>query len=237
VRERFAHFGSKNALNIMGLGDSLVERLLADGLVKLPTDIYRLTVKQLEKLPRFGEKSAQNLLAELTKSKTAPLWRFIHALGIRHIGERGSQILAAHFSSLKALSLASAEELTSLNDIGPEVAKSIQDFFQNPLNKKFLGDLMGEELGLSPSPEQLNTAEDAPLIGQKFVITGTLTNYTRAEAKALLQAHGAQVMSSVSRETNYVIAGDAAGSKLTKAEELGVKILSEEDFAAMVEAE
>ncbi|UQZ90339.1 DNA ligase (NAD(+)) LigA [Deltaproteobacteria bacterium Smac51] len=236
VRERFAHFGGKNSLNIMGLGDSLVERLLADNLVKIPTDIYRLTLDQLKVLPRFGEKSAQNLLMELEKSKTASLWRFIHGLGIRHVGERTSQILAERFKSLKALEAASEEELTSLNDVGPEVAYSLEEFFNNPLNAAFLADLTGDELGIRPTVEEPAAGAAAPLSGQKFVLTGTMANYTRAEAKSRIQALGGQVMSSVSKETDYVVAGEAAGSKLTKAEALGLKILSEDDFTKLLAA-
>ncbi|MDR2947372.1 MAG: NAD-dependent DNA ligase LigA [Candidatus Adiutrix sp.] len=236
VRERFYHFGGKNALNIMGLGDSLVDRLLSDGLVKIPTDLYRLTVEQLQALPRFGEKSARNLLDELEKSKTAPLWRFIHALGIRHVGERTSQILAERFSSLDALGAASEEELTQINDVGPEVAAGLAEFFNQPLNAPFLADLTGGELGIRPTIEEAGAGSGPkPLAGKKFVLTGTLTTFTRAEAKARLTALGGQVMSSVSRETNFVVAGEASGSKLAKAVELGVTVLSEEEFVKMLD--
>lgn len=238
VRERFFHFGGKNALNIMGLGDSLVDRLLTDKLVAIPTDLYRLTFEALAVLPRFGEKSARNLLGELEKSKTAPLWRFIHAFGIRHVGERTSQILAEHFESVEALQKATLEELTTINDVGPEVAASIVDFFQNPSNEKFLADLTNPELGLKPSLEpQAASGGPKPLAGKKFVLTGTLTGLTRAEAKARLMALGGQVMSAVSRETDFVVAGEAAGGKLAKAEQLGLKILSEGDLAKLLEGE
>ncbi len=233
VRERFAHFGSKNALNIMGLGDGLVKSLLAEALAKIPTDLYRLSLEQLRALPRFGEKSAQNLLAELEKSKTAPLWRFIHALGIRHIGERASQILAERFRSLKDLFAATEEELTALSDIGPEAARSIEEFFRNPLNEKFIKDLTGGELGIEPGREPVAAPAGSLLSGQKFVLTGKLAGFTREEAKARIQSLGGQVMASVSRETNYVVAGEEAGSKLAKAATLGVKILSEDEFISM----
>ncbi|MDR1044538.1 MAG: NAD-dependent DNA ligase LigA [Candidatus Adiutrix sp.] len=236
VRERFYHFGGKNALNIIGLGEQLVERLLNDGLVKIPSDLYRLTFEQLARLPRFGDKSAQNLLDSLEKSKTAPLWRFIHALGIRHVGERTSQILAGHYPSLKALGRASEEELTGLSDIGPEVAASLVEFFHNPLNGQFLADLESSELGLSPAAAEAPAAAGTPLRGRKFVLTGTLSAFTRAEAKARLAALGAQVMSSVSRETDYLVAGEAAGGKLAKAEGLGVTILNEEEFIELIGA-
>lgn len=236
VRERFYHFGGKNALNIMGLGDSLVDRLLAEKLVKIPTDLYRLSLDELKVLPRYGEKSAQNFLDELEKSKTAPLWRFIHALGIRHVGERTSQVLAERFPSLEALGRASEEDLTRINDVGPEVAAAIAEFFHNPLNADFLADLTGGELGLAPSTDEPGAdSGPKPLAGKKFVLTGTLASFTRAEAKARLAALGGQVMSAVSRETDYVVAGEAAGSKLAKAEQLGLKVLSEDGFAKLLE--
>ena len=235
VRERFFHFGGKNALNIMGLGDSLVDRLITENLVEIPTDLYRLTLDDLKVLPRYGEKSARNLLDELDKSRTAPLWRFIHALGIRHVGERTSQILAERFPSLRALGQAAEEELTQINDVGPEVAASIAEFFHNPLNEKFLADLTGEELGLNPSVDEPGSnSGPKPLSGKKFVLTGTLTSFTRAEAKARLTALGGQVMSSVSKETDFVVAGEAAGSKLTKAEQLGVAVLSEDELVNLL---
>ena len=234
VRERFYHFGGKNALNIIGLGDKLADALINEQLVKIPTDLYRLTLEQLQTLPRFGEKSARNLLDSIEQSKTASLWRFIHALGIRHVGERTSQVLAEHFPSLTAIGEAGEEELTSLNDVGPEVALAVRDFFQNPLNHDFLSDLTGPELGLAPTRQEAAAGSDAPLSGLKFVLTGTLSNFTRAEAKARLTTLGGQVMSAVSRETNYVVAGEAAGSKLKKATDLKVAILSEEDFAELV---
>lgn len=233
MRERFYHFGGKNALNIIGLGDKLVDVLISDKLVKLPTDLYRLTMDQLKILPRFGDKSARNLLGSIEQSKTAPLWRFIHALGIRHVGERTSQVLAERFSSIAALGEAGEEELTSLNDVGREVAMAVREFFQNPLNHAFLADLTGPDLGLAPTLEVAAAGADAPLNGLKFVLTGTLNNFTRAEAKTRLAGLGAQVMSSVSQETDYVVAGEAAGSKLAKAGELGVPVLFEDDLALL----
>ncbi len=235
VRERFYHFGGKNSLNIVGLGDSLVNRLLSDGLVKIPTDLYRLTFDQLAGLPRYGEKSARNLLAALEKSKSASLWRFIHALGIRHVGERTSQILAERYPSLEALGRAEEDELTSINDIGPEVAASIIEFFGTPLNRSFLADLEDGSLGIRPTVEKTEVGPWAPLSGKKFVLTGTLATFTRAEAKARLSALGGQVMSSVSRDTDYVVAGEAAGSKLSKAEALSIPILDEEAFIRLID--
>jgi len=234
ARERFRHFVGQTALDITGLGEKLVEQLLLAGLVKIPTDVFRLTLADLLALPRFAEKSALNLLAALEKARTAPLWRFIHALGVRHVGERTSRTLAENFPSLAALRQATAEELTSLNDVGPEVAASLEEFFHNPLNEKFLADLTGEELGLSPQPPDPAESRPGPWSGKKFVLTGTLVRFTRAEAKARLTALGATVLSAVSRETDYVVAGEAAGSKLAKARELGLAILDEEEFERLL---
>ncbi|MDR2935524.1 MAG: NAD-dependent DNA ligase LigA [Candidatus Adiutrix sp.] len=230
VQEKFYHFGSRNALDITGLGEKLVAQLLAAGLVRIPTDLFRLTLADLTALPRIAEKSARNFLAALEKARTAPLWRFIHALGVRHVGESTSRTLAERFSSLADLRQARAEELTGLNDIGPEVAASLEEFFRNPRNERFLADLTGGELGLAPRPPDPAETRPGPWSGKKFVLTGALVRFTRAEAKARLTALGATVLSSVSRETDYVVAGEAAGSKLAKARELGVNILNEEGF-------
>jgi len=236
VQERFYHFGSQNALDITGLGEKLVKQLLAAGLVHIPTDLFRLTLADLTALPRFGEKSAKNFLAALEKARTAPLWRFIHALGIRHVGESTSRTLASRFSSLAGLGRARAEDLTSLNDVGPEVAASLEEFFQNPRHERFLADLTGTELGLAPRPPDPAESRAGPLSGKKLVFTGTLTRFTRAEAKARLTALGAAVLSSISRETDYVVAGEAAGSKLAKARELGVNIINEEEFEGLLQS-
>ncbi len=234
VQERFCHFAGKSALDIAGLGDKMTEALLEARLVAIPTDIYRLNLEQLLSLPRMGKKSAQKLLEAIDKSRSAPLWRFIHALGIRHVGERGSQALAERFESLEALSQATEEQLTAINDLGPEMAASIRDFFRDPRNKKFLDDLLSPQLALAPSRSE-RAAEGAALAGLKFALTGSLELFTRAEAKARLSALGAQVMSDVSRQTDYVVAGEAAGSKLSKARSLGVEILTEQDLSAILE--
>ena len=234
VRERIIHFGSKNTLDITGMGESLVDLLLKEKLVRIPTDLYRLTLDQLKVLPRFGEKSAKNLLNSLEESKTAPLWRFIHALGIRHVGERTSQILATHFTSLTHLTQAREEDLTAIGEIGEEVGNCIREFFQNPAQSQLVADLTGGDLGINPTKEEPMGEDDRPLSGLKFVLTGTLSTMTRAEAKARLTTLGGQVMSSISRETDYLVAGESAGSKLARAESLAVPVLSEADFATML---
>ena len=234
VRERIIHFGSKNALDITGMGESLVDLLLKENLIKIPTDLYRLTLAQLKVLPRFGEKSAKNLLNSLEISKTAPLWRFIHALGIRHVGERTSQLLAEHFTSLANLAQAQEADLVGIGEVGEEVGNCIQEFFQSPAQSQLLADLTGGDLGIDPTREEMASEDNRPLAGLKFVLTGTLATMTRAEAKARLSALGGQVMSGISRETDYLVAGESAGSKLARAESLAVPVLSETDFATML---
>jgi DNA ligase (NAD+) len=233
IQARLLHFAHKSALDIEGLGDKVATLLLEEKLVSQPTDLFRLTLPQLESLPRFGKKSAQNLIAAIAKARTQSLWRFINGLSIRHVGERSSQILASHFGSLKALSEATMEGLLSLNDIGPEVAKSVLDFFQSPLNHSFLADLMGGALGIEPTVEA--PAAEGALSGKRLVLTGTLPNLTRAEAKARVVAQGGRVLSAVSKETDYLVAGDAPGSKLEAARKLGVPVLDEKAFLELVE--
>ncbi|MDR2459335.1 MAG: NAD-dependent DNA ligase LigA [Deltaproteobacteria bacterium] len=233
IEERLIHFASKNCLDMDGLGPKLINLLIKENLVTLPTDLFRLKGQDLESLPRLGKKSAENILSSIEKAKTSDLWRFIHALSIRHVGERVSQILADQFKSLKALSEASLESLMSLGDIGPEVAKSVVDFFQSPLNGPFIEDLLGEELGLDPQKPIEQKA--GSLWGKKFVLTGTLPTLTRAEAKARIAAKGGRVLSSVSKETDFVVAGEATGQKLSKAMELKIPVLDEENFLKLLE--
>jgi DNA ligase (NAD+) len=234
ILARLIHFADKGALDIEGLGERGAQILLDAGLVKQPTDLFRLRPYQLVDLPRFGKKSSQNLIEAIDKAKTQSLWRYINGLSIRHVGERSSQILAAHFKSLEALSEASLEELTTLSDIGPEVAQSVLDFFQSPLNRSFLSDLMGEELGIEPSLDL--PAAEGTLRGKKFVITGTLPNLTRAEAKARITAKGGRMLTAVSRKgTDYVVAGESPGSKLDDARKYNIKIIDEKEFLEMME--
>jgi DNA ligase (NAD+) len=232
IEARLIHFAHKNALDIEGLGQKVAEMLLSSGLVRQPSDLFRLSLEKLRVMPRFGEKSAANLIASIDKARHQSLWRFINALSIRHVGERSSQILASHFASLKALSEATMDQLQALNDIGPEVAKSVLDYFQSPLNHSFLADLMDPGL-VEPSLEA--PASGGGLQGQRFVLTGTLSSMTRAEAKARIAAKGGRVLSSVSKETDFVVAGEASGSKLANARKLGLAVLNEDDFVKMLE--
>jgi DNA ligase (NAD+) len=232
IQQRLMHFASKNALDIDGLGPKLAALLLSSGLVKSPTDLFRLTGDALTSLPRLGEKSAKNLLASIEKAKTAELWRFVHAMSIRHVGERASQILADAFKTLPGIIEANEESLLALEEIGPEVAKSLRDFMGNPLNASFLEDLTGESLGISPTPPE--PLKKGGLSGKRFVLTGTLPTLTRSEAKARIISKGGRVMSQVGKDTDWVVLGESAGKKLSEATKLGIKTLSEEEFLELL---
>ena len=233
-RERLRHFASRLALDIEGLGDKLVDQLVTEGLVQSPVDLYGLTQEQLAGLERMGEKSADNLLAALEASKETTFARFIYALGIREVGEATAAALAARYRTLARLLEADVESLQDVEDVGPIVAAKIIDFFSTPDNRKLAVDLH-EEIGVEwPTPGALDD-EAPPLVGQTWVLTGTLTAMTRNEAKARLNALGAKVAGSVSKNTSCVVAGPGAGSKLAKAEELGIEVIDEETFVARLE--
>ena len=233
-RERLRHFASRLALDIEGLGDKLVDQLVTEGLVRSPVDLYGLTGEQLAGLERMGEKSADNLLAALAASKETTFARFIYALGIREVGEATAAALAARYRTLARLLEADVESLQDVEDVGPIVAARIIDFFSTPDNRKLAVDLH-EEIGVEwPTPDALDD-EAPPLVGQTWVLTGTLTAMTRNEAKARLNALGAKVAGTVSKNTSCVVAGPGAGSKLAKAEELGIEVIDEEGFVARLD--
>jgi DNA ligase (NAD+) len=225
IREELLHFASRGVMNIEGLGDAMVGQLLAAGLVKTIPDLYRLAEKKekLLELERVGEKSAQALLDEIERSKGAPLARVLYGLGIRFVGERTAQLLAAHFGSMDALIAASAEELEAVNEVGPRVAQAIVEFFAEEKNRSLVDKL--REAGLTFTAEKKVTT--STLEGLTFVLTGTLPTMTREEAKELIESAGGKVSGSVSKKTSYVVAGEEAGSKLDKANSLGVKVLDE----------
>jgi DNA ligase (NAD+) len=233
IEQRLVHFAGKTALDVDGMGPKLAKALLDAKLVRIPSDIFRLRRDDLEGLPRMGEKSAANLLESIGKARTAPLWRYIHGLSIRHVGERVSQILAERFRSLEDLSAASESELSLLNDVGPEVASSVVVFFRSPLNEEFLRDLTGGELGVAPSAEAFPSA--GALSGKRLVLTGTLSGMTRAEAKARIQAAGGRVLSAVTGDTDYLVAGENTGrNKTAAAAERGVAVRGEEEFLRLL---
>jgi len=224
------HFASRHVMNIDGLGDALVSQLSQRGLVKNVADLYKLTKDDLLKLERMGEKSADNVLAEIAASKKLPLERVIYGLGIRFVGERTAQFLAEHFGSLDAIMDASAEELEEVNEVGPRIAESIVEFFGDKHNRKLVSDLRKAGLTFTGQKKEKGTK----LAGKTFVLTGTLERHTRDEAKKMIEDAGGRVSGSVSKKTDYVVAGSDAGSKLDKARELGVSVIGEEELEGLV---
>jgi DNA ligase (NAD+) len=226
------HFASRHVMNIDGLGEALVNQLTERGLVKNVADLYKLKLKRddLLQLERMGEKSAENVLAEIEASKNLPLERIIYGLGIRFVGERTAQFLAEHFGSLDAIMNASAEELEEVNEVGPRIAESIVEFFADEHNRKLVGDLRKAGLTFSGQKKEKGTK----LAGKTFVLTGTLARHTRDEAKKMIEDAGGRVSGSVSKKTDYVVAGSDAGSKLDKARELGVSVIGEEELEGLV---
>lgn len=227
------HFVSRRAMDIEGLGEQLVEQLVDKGIVTTPADLYKLGLTALAELDRMAEKSAQNVLNALEKSKSTTLARFIYALGIRHVGEATAKELARHFGNLDALLQASEDQLLEVADIGPVVARSIIDFLSDSLNRELIEQLRAAGIHW-PETERAIVASK-PLQGKTFVLTGTLPNLTRDEAAERIEAAGGKVAGSVSKKTNYVVAGEAAGSKLAKAEELGITILDEAELLRLLE--
>ena len=226
------HFVSRRAMDIEGLGEQLVEQLVDKGLVNTPADFYHLTLETLSGLDRMAKKSAQNVLDALEKSKNTTLARFIYALGIRHVGESTAKSLARHFGSLDALLASDEAQVLEVADIGPVVALSILSFFADPLNRQLIDQLRASGIHWEEGePEQSNNL----FAGKTFVLTGTLPTLSRDDARALIEAAGGKVAGSVSKKTSYVVAGEEAGSKLARAEELGIAILNEEQFLKLVE--
>jgi DNA ligase (NAD+) len=226
------HFASRRAIDIEGLGDKLVEQLVEQQLVHTPADLYQLKLADLANLERMGDKSAHNLLAAIEHSKKTTLARFIYALGIRNVGETTAKDMARHFGSLDHFMAADAERLQQVRDVGPIVAQSIVAFFAEPHNREVIAQLRAS--GMHWSEHEGEALQVLPLSGQTFVLTGTL-NMSRDDAKALLEALGARVSGSVSKKTNYVVAGAEAGSKLDKARELNVAVLDEQQFLRLLE--
>lgn len=230
VKSRIAHFASKDAMDIDGLGYKIVEYLVDENRIRNASDLYRLRAKDFEGLEGFGEKSISNLLNSIEASKHRPLARVIYGLGIRHVGETLAKTLAKKFSTLESLVNASEEQLLAVHEIGVEVAKSIQEFFKDADNRKLVKDL----LALGVKPEEGPAALSQKLSGLTLVVTGTLSRLSRNEAHALIESHGGHVGGSVSKKTSYLVVGEDAGSKLEKAKSLGVKILTEDEFLALV---
>jgi len=230
---RLLHFASRRAMRIEGLGVALAEQLLEAKLVHDVGDLYSLTLEQIVALPRMAKKSATNLLDQIEASKSRDLANLIYALGIRHVGDRTAGILARHFGSLERLAEASVEELDDIPEIGLTVAESVRDWFDDDGNRQLCDRLQAS--GVKTETEKAtSTKTDERFVGKQFVLTGTLAGFTRDEARALIEARGGRVNSSVSKKTDYVIAGEEAGSKLDKAQSLGVEVVDAEAFKKML---
>jgi DNA ligase (NAD+) len=232
VRESILHYASRGVMNIEGMGDSLVDQLADAKLVKTVADIYDLTAEKLLSLERIGQKTADNLLAQIERTKQAPLDRVIMGLGIRFVGERTAQFLAEHFGSLDAIMDAPEAELLEVQEVGPRIAASIREFFDEKKNRELVERL--RKAGLRFTAEK--KVRGTQLAGKTFVITGTLPNYSRDQAKQLIEDAGGKVSGSVSKKTDFLLAGEEAGSKLDKAKELGVPIIDEPQLKKMIGA-
>jgi len=231
---KLIHFASRRAMRIEGLGVALAEQLIAAGFVKDVGDLYSLTLEQVAGLERMAKKSATNLLSQIEASKSRDLANLIYALGIRHVGERTAGILAHEMGSLERLTNASVEELDAIPEIGLTVAESVRDWFDDEGNRALCDRLRAA--GVKTETDRKSRANvDERFAGKQFVLTGTLASFTRDEARAMIEARGGRVNSSVSKKTDYVVAGEAAGSKLDKAEALGVTVLDESSFKGMLE--
>jgi len=232
LRRSLLHFASRRAMNIEGLGEALVDQLVGRGLVADVADLYALQADQVAELERMGRKSAQKLLGQIARSREAEFWRVLFGLGIRHVGERVAQSLAAAFGSMEALAAAPADAMKAVRDIGPVAAAAVREYFDEPHNLALAARL--REAGVQLASAAPASAGAQPLAGATFVLTGTLAGMTRDEAAAAISARGGRVSASVSKKTTYVVTGADPGGKLAKARELGVTVLDEEAFTRLI---
>ncbi len=233
LHRNLTHYASRDAMDIDGMGPAVMSQLIDRGLVKSPADLYFLTEQELADLERMGKKSAQNAIAAIDASRGRGLERLLYALGIRQVGQKAGKVLAAHFGSFDAFAAASEEELTAIDDVGGITAAYIREWLENPQSARLIGRL--KEAGVSMEAVEQPTGDQFK--GMTFVLTGTLERFTREEAARLIEDRGGKSSGSVSKKTTYVVAGENAGSKLRKAGELGVPVLTEEEFAAMLETQ
>lgn len=224
------HFASKGAMDIDGLGASLAKSLIDSRLISTAADLYELEAQSVAMLERMGKRSAENLITAIEKSKSAGMARLLYALGIRQVGEAAAKLLARRFGDMDALKAATVEELTDINDVGATTAAYITEWFSNPQSEHLLSRLEAAGVSMSAIADRV----DSRFEGMTFVLTGTLSQYTRDEAKAIVESLGGKVSGSVSKKTSVVLAGESAGSKLTKAQELGIKIIDEAEFAELI---
>jgi DNA ligase (NAD+) len=230
LKERLKYFAGRGQMDIENLGEALIEQLVDTGLVKNFADLYKLDVTQLADLERMAEKSARNVVEAIAKSKAQPLWRLVAALGIRHIGGQSARILAEHFGSLQALMAADEQALAQIDQIGPTMAESVCKYLRNPANRVIIEQL----LAMGVEPGQFSTKRTNKLAGKTIVVTGTLEKFDRQQIEQAIRQAGGKASSSVSKKTDYVLAGDRAGSKLDKARKLGVKVINEKQFLEML---
>ena len=226
------HFVSREAMNIDGLGEKIIVQLLENNLIENIADIYTLTIDEIASLKKNGKKFAQNLINSINTSKENDLYRLITALGIRHVGAKASKILARKYRTMEALSMATAEELSTINDIGPIVANSIREFFDQEQTKDLLEKLKQAGVNMESLEQEENI--DNRFEGKTFVLTGSLEKYSRNEAADIIEKFGGKTSGSVSKKTDYVLAGEEAGSKLAKAEKLGITIINENQFEELI---
>ncbi len=233
VRERIRYFAGRNAMDIEGLGDKLVEQLVNEKIVQGYGDLYRLTAEQLLQLERMGKKSAEKLLLGIQASKARGLARLLNALSIRHVGHRVSNTLAEHFGNVDAIAAADLETLGELDEIGPIIAHSVFDYLHGEFGRNTIAEL--QSLGVvTDGPKKAAAVATGPLAGKTLVVTGTFARHSRDELHQLIEQHGGRAGSSISKKTDFLIAGEKAGSKLAKAESLGVKVISEDQFLALI---
>jgi DNA ligase (NAD+) len=231
LKERLKYFAGRDQMDIEHLGTALIDQLVETGLVNNFADIYRLHKDQLVDLERMAEKSAQNVIDSIEKSKTRPLWRLVAALGIRHIGGQSAQILADHVGSLEALMTADQQTLEPVDQIGPTMAKSLYEYFRNQENRQVIDELLGA--GVTPQPPTEKRTDK--LAGKTIVVTGTLESLSRQQIGQAIKQAGGKASSSVSKKTDFVLAGAEPGSKLDKALQLGVKVIDEKQFLQMLD--
>jgi DNA ligase (NAD+) len=234
-KQSLLHFASRRAMDIEGLGDKLVDQLVDGGIVRVPSDLYTLGVAKLAALERMAEKSAGNVVAAIERSKSTTLARFVFALGIRHVGEATARDLARHFGTLDALMAADPAALLEVPDVGPVLAQSIAGFFAEPHNREVIEALRAAGVHWDEHAPQRGAPAPGPLAGKTLVLTGTLPTLSRDEAKAMIEAAGGKVAGSVSKKTDYVVAGDEAGGKLDRARELGVAVVDEPGLRALLD--
>ena len=233
LRRSLEHFASRRAMNIEGLGEALVDQVVGVGLVRDFADLYRLNAEALEALERMGKKSADNLLQQIADSRNNDPWRLVYALGVRHVGERTAQVLMDAFGDVAAIQQAPAEQLQAVNEVGPVVAAAVREYFDDPRNQEVVARL--REAGVRMVADRPHgAAPPGRLAGKTFVVTGTLSGFSRDEAAAAIAALGGKVTNAVSRKTAYLVVGADAGSKLEKARALGVAVLDEEAFRRLL---